>query len=231
MSGFAVFWLVVFAVVLVAVIVVRALAARAIRAAGEPSERLPTGEAFAREALDARGLGVVTIVDADVDAYRAAPREIQLAGGRFDHGSAASVAVAALEVAHAAQHAAGSPTWRRWWVISGHTVWAGPLMLLVLLVQLVVVSPILALVTFACIFVLAASGLLSARVEQAAVATARDLLADADLGERANATEIDRALRWAARAYVAESVFDLGFLDRAVESSRGPSWGSPPMSG
>lgn len=225
MSGFAVIWLVIFAAAFTAVVVVRSAAARAIRRANEPRADLPPGEAFTRKLLEAGGLEIVTVVDADVDAYRAIPREIQLAGGRFDHGSAASCAIAALEVAHAAQHESGWVTWRRWWVISGHTVWAGPLLLLVLLLQLVVAWPPLVLLTFVCVVVLATSGVLSLLVEHTAVTTARELLADPSLGGPMTDPATDRALRWAARAYVAESVFDLGFIDRAVDPYRGPSSG------
>ncbi|MDQ8046053.1 MAG: zinc metallopeptidase [Patulibacter sp.] len=226
MTGFALFWLAVFVIAFIAVAVVRTRALRVVRSGSAPEDALPTGEAFARAALGGRGLGVVKVIPADVDAYRAIPRELQLADGRFDHGSAAGCAIAALEVAHAAQHAAGSTPWKRWWVISGHTVWAGPLLPIVSVVELVVDWPPLALVTFACVAVLALSGILSLVVEQTAVATARELLAD-DSIDRAYAADIDRVLRWAARAYVAESIFDLGFLDRAVEPYRGEPLDAP----
>lgn len=222
MSGFALVWLAVFAVTLVAVIAVRSIAARVLRTANEPRADLPPGEAFAHDALESRGLGAVSVVSADVDAYRGISREIQLAGGRFEHGSAASCAVAALEVAHAMQHESGFVPWRRWWVISGHTMWAGPLLLVVLLLTLVVGSPLLVLLTFACIAVLAISGTLSLVVEHTAVATARELLAESSLSGQVGDPDIDRTLRWASRAYIAESVFDLGFLDRAIEPYRGP---------
>lgn len=222
MSGLALLGLVVFVGAFLVVIVVRSVAARAIRHANEPQAGVPTGAALGRELLEERGLGVVTIVEADVDAYRAIPREIQLADGRFDHGSVASCAIVALEVAHAAQHERGSVSWQRWWVVSGHTLWAGPVLFAALALELVVSSPLLILVCLACLAVLSISGALSLRVERTAIREARGMLADSS-SAHVDGHQIDRVLRWAGRAYVAESVFDPGFLDRSMEPYRGPS--------
>ena len=75
-----------------------------------------------------------------------------------------------------------------------------------------------------CAFVLATSGILSWRVERAATATARELLAGSGLPED-GVLAASRLVRRTGQLYVAESVFDTGFVDRVVDPYRGPEVG------
>jgi Zn-dependent membrane protease YugP len=217
--------LVAFALYVVAfvdVLVVRSLARRAVRRADRPlaGDGLPTGSVLARGLLDAEGLGAVQVVDADVDAYRAASRELQLAGGRAGRVSAAAWAVAAHEAAHAGQHRAGVATWKRWWVLSGHTVWASVALPALLVVQVFVSSPVIVAASALCLLVLVSCAALSWRVERSATATARASLGASGLPADAVA-EASRLLQWLGAAYIAESFIDTGFLDRVIDPLRG----------
>lgn len=220
--------LVVYIVAFGAVLVIRGRAARAVRRADVPFplEDLPTGGELARRLLEAQGLGAVQVVDADVDAYRAVSRELQLADGRIRRRSVAAWTVAAHEVGHAAQHRAGDPTWKRWWVLSGHALWVSLVLPAVLVVELLVESPVLIVIAGLLSAFLALVGGLSWSVERGATANARELLAGAALPDAA-LDEADQLLRRTAAAYIVESVIDTGFVDRAVEPFRGFAIGGP----
>jgi Zn-dependent membrane protease YugP len=209
----------------VVVLVVRGHVRRAVLRADVAidDDAAPTGAQFARALLDASGLGVVTVVAADVDAYRALHRELQLAAGRDARRSVAAWAIAAHEVGHAEQHKAGDQTWSRWWVLSGHGVWLAALIPVLLVAQLFIASPVPLLVALACGTVLAATAMLSWSVERAASTTARARLAAADLPDGA-AASAQRVLRATAAGYVAESLLDTGFVDRLVDP-----WREPPL--
>jgi uncharacterized protein len=219
--------LLVYVAAFVAVLVVRGRVRRAVRVADAPLEtdaRLPTGGELARRLLDAQGLGPVTVVAADVDAYRALSRELQLAEGRDERASVAAWAIAAHEVGHATQHKASDPTWSRWWVLSGHGVWIGVALPALLVAQLVIPSPLPVLLALVCASVLIATTLLSRSVERDATATAHELLAGAGLPADELAWA-QRLLRDTAAGYVAESLLDTGFIDRAAEPWRGEAVG------
>lgn len=210
--------LAIYLVALAAVVTVRARAARALAVADEPltGRGLPTGAALAHRFLDARGLGAVEVVAADVDAYRALTRELQLAGGRDERASVAAWTVAAHEVGHAVQHRAADPNWSRWWVLSGHGVWISVAVPFLLFVQLVVPSPLPFVLAVIGAGVLVSTALLSRVVERDATATARELLAGAGLP----AEQVEWAsalLRRTAAAYVAESLLEVGVAGRLVE--------------
>lgn len=211
--------LLLYAVALVAVVVVRARAARAVVLADEPlaGAGLPNGGQLAHRFLDARGLGAVDVVDADVDAYRALTRELQLAAGRDERASVAAWAIAAHEVGHAAQHRAADPTWSRWWVLSGHGVWISVVVPVLLLVQLVVPSPLPFLIALVGAAVLVTTAVLSRAVERDATATARELLASAADLPPEQVEWASALLRHTAAAYVAESLLDVGVADRLIE--------------
>ncbi len=205
-------------VVLAAVVTVRTRAARALAVADEPlTERgLPTGAQLAHRFLDARGLGAVDVVAADVDAYRALTRELQLADGRDDRASVAAWTVVAHEVGHAVQHRAADPNWSRWWVLSGHGVWISVAVPVLLVLQVVVPSPLPLILALIGAAVLVTTALLSRSVERQATTTARELLATSGLPlekiEWANAL-----LRHTAAAYVAESLLEVGAAGRLTE--------------
>lgn len=203
---------------LIGVVTVRGRAARALAVADEPlaAAGLPTGGQLAHRLLEARRLGAVEVVAADVDAYRALTRELQLAAGRDERASVAAWTVAAHEVGHAAQHRAADPTWSRWWVLSGHGVWISVVVPVLLLAQLVVPSPLPFLIALIGAAVLIATALLSRSVERAATATARELLAGAGLPAE-HVEWASRLLRHTAAAYVAESLLGVGVADRLVE--------------
>lgn len=235
MPGLAIAALVAYLLVAVVVLVVRLHVARSVRLADAPLDgeelrhsdeapsldaRLLTGAELARRLLDDQGLEVVHVVAADVDAYRAVTREIQLADGREARASVAAWAIAAHEVGHATQHRTGDTAWKRWWVLSGHTTWAVPVLFLLLVIELVLQSPIVAVLAGLCALVLITCALLSWRVERTATETARELLLGAGLPPDAVALAT-RLLRLTAAGYIAESLIDFGFIDRIVEPYRG----------
>lgn len=210
--------LVVYLVVLTTVLAVRRRAAAAIVNADEPyvGRGLPTGEQLARRFLDEQGLSVVEVVEADVDAYRALTRELQLAGGRDERASVAAWTVAAHEVGHAAQHRAADPNWSRWWVLSGHGVWISAAVPALLVLQLVIPAPFPIVLAVVGAAVLVATAWLSWAVEREATLMARALLDGSGLPPEAIAWA-HALLKRTAASYVAESLLHVGVVDGLVE--------------
>ncbi|MBO9531876.1 MAG: zinc metallopeptidase [Solirubrobacteraceae bacterium] len=211
--------LAIYVVVFFAVLIVRGRSQRAVvKAGGDSVPGLPTGAELAASMLESLGITGVRVVEADVDAYRAVTRELQLARAHARAATPAAWAIAAHEVAHAAQHRAGDKDWARWWVLSGHAVWAGIVLPLALLFAAFSSSPWPWIVAVPCALIVAGSGWLSWRTERTAVAAAKELLETALPSMHAASAE--PALRHAARAYVAESVIDTGLIDRVAEPYR-----------
>lgn len=210
--------LVAYLLVLAIVLAVRRRAASAILVADEPyvGRGLPTGEQLARRFLDEQGLGVVDVVEADVDAYRALTRELQFAGGRDERASVAAWTIAAHEVGHAALHRAADPNWSRWWILSGHGVWISGAVPALLVIQLLIPAPLPFILAVLGATVLVVTAWLSWSVEREATAMARALLDGSGLPPDAIAWA-HALLKRTAASYVAESLLHVGAANGLVE--------------
>lgn len=193
------------------------IAFRVITRGDAPEAALPTGGEVARRLIADGGLAPVTVHAGDVDAYIAADQEILLADGREARASLSAVAIAAHEAGHAAQHRDRARAWRLWWTL-GPVAFIADLLLVpaVLLVALVgsawmhvAVWLLLAVVVFA--------GLVSVAVERASVRWGLAQLQESGLVDDSQARAVRRVLRACAATYVAETVFDLGYLSRRLD--------------